>query len=379
MMKQWMLDGKFGVSGEFGSRLIEPMPFRIGRRPDATLTLPRATISGFHAEIFARHDSLFVSDLGSTNGTFINGTRITSETEVREGDMLQFADVTLKVSCKVQKNESRTMSKDFCEHALARVQFEKLVKDGLVTPYFQPIVDLHTHEITAFEVLGRSRLIGLETAARMFAVAADLQRDAELSSLLRTKGVECSHQFSDVPHIFLNTHPAEFADTLSWDWVKKLREQSPVHPMTIEIHEAAVTDLDSMIRLRAMLKEYDIGLAFDDFGAGQGRIAELAEIRPEYLKFDRQLITGLDLADGTRQRFVKRLVDAALDIGVVPLAEGIENQSEEEVCLDLGFQLAQGYWLGLPGPATAYSRWKTHPHIARASVSERGLSPVGAG
>lgn len=369
-MKRWMLVGKFGSTGECSSRTIDPVPFRIGRRPEAALTVPRATISGMHAELFIQdQDLLFVRDLGSTNGTFINGTRITTEAEVHEGDVLQFADVTLKVTCQEEKADSRTMSQDFCDHALARVQFEKLMAEGIVTPYFQPIVDLHAREILAFEVLGRSRLVGLETPARMFAAAADLQQEAPLSDLLRTKGVEVSLQFPDVPHIFLNTHPAEFIGKTSWDWVQQLREQSPVQPLTIEIHEAAVTEVESMVLLRNLLQEYNIGLAFDDFGAGQPRITELAEVRPDYLKFDRLLIAGLDRADATRQRFVKRLVDAVHDIGVVPLAEGIETQGELDVCIELGFPLAQGYWLGLPSPIDVYRQWRDPASIHDSSVA----------
>jgi EAL domain-containing protein (putative c-di-GMP-specific phosphodiesterase class I) len=132
-----------------------------------------------------------------------------------------------------------------------------------------------------------------------------------------------------------------------------------------------------MIRFQSLLKEYRIGLAFDDFGAGQGRIAELAEARPEYVKFDRQLITRLDLADSTRQRFVKRLVDAVLDIGVIPLAEGIETQGEENICIDLGFPLGQGYCLGLPGPVDVYSRWRSQSLPAvHSSAGQINVGPA---
>lgn len=357
-MKRWTLSGKFSAGNDFSSRVVDPTPFRIGRRPDATLTLPRATISGLHADMVIREDCLFVRDLNSTNGTFINGERITGEAEVHENDVLQFADVTLKVSCDTPASDTRTMTQDFCDHALARVQFEKLMSSRLVTPFFQPIVDLQTREIIAFEVLGRSRLAGLETPGRMFAAATDLQREADLSDLLRSVGIEVSQRFPDVPHVFLNTHPVEFLGKSWRNVIQRLREMAPVQKLTVEIHEAAVTDVRAINSFREILQEYDIGLAFDDFGAGQARVTELAEVRPDYLKFDRQLVTGLDLADLTRQRFVKRLVDAVLDIDVIPLAEGIETPGEQEICLELGFQLAQGYRLGMPGPIETYHEWR---------------------
>ncbi len=367
-MKRWMLGGNLGTNGEFGNRVIEPSPFRIGRRLEATLRLPRSTVSGFHAELHVRQDRLFVRDLASTNGTFVNGKRITGEMELRERDMVQVADVTLKISSLTRRSESRTASFDCVDHALARVQFERLMAEGLVIPHFQPIVDLQTQEIIAFEVLGRSRVSGLETPALMFAAATDLRKEAELSNLLRNKGVETSLEFPVVPHIFLNTHPADFSGRRTWDWIQHLRTFSPVHPITVEIHEGAVTDIRGLARMRSMLQDYNISLAFDDFGVGQARLAELAEIRPEFLKFDRQLLTGLDKAGAARQRFVERLVDAVLDIGVVPLAEGIETPGEADVCRQIGFRLAQGYQFGYPGPIDAYADWEHHGETSDGSL-----------
>jgi EAL domain-containing protein (putative c-di-GMP-specific phosphodiesterase class I) len=108
-----------------------------------------------------------------------------------------------------------------------------------------------------------------------------------------------------------------------------------------------------------------MGLAFDDFGAGQARIAELAEIRPDHLKFDRRIITGLDVADPSRRRFVQSLIQAVHDLGILALAEGIETQGEFEVCRDLGFETAQGFYLGLPESVETL-RSRKHSHAIPA-------------
>ncbi|MDZ4686251.1 MAG: EAL domain-containing protein [Planctomycetaceae bacterium] len=347
-MLTWMLVGNIGSTGEIRSKLLDPLPFRVGRRPEASLALHRPAVSGLHAELFTVEDRLFVRDLGSTNGTFINGERIQDSGELTDGDTVQFADIPFRIAREARRSDSRTVSQDFYDHALARVQIEKLLNGDHAIPYFQPIVDLQTDEVIAYEVLARSRLVGLESPGRMFAAAADLNQEAQLSKILRTKGVQVSQELSEPPHVFLNTHPAEFLGAPAWDWLKELREQAPLQPLTIEVHEAAITDVAGIARFRAMLREYDIGLAFDDFGAGQARIAELAEVRPDYLKFDRRIITALDQADVSRRRFVRCLIDAIHDIGVVPLAEGIETPGEHAACRDLGFELAQGYLLGVP-------------------------------
>jgi EAL domain-containing protein (putative c-di-GMP-specific phosphodiesterase class I) len=360
-MQQWLLIGSMHALGESCNKLIDPVPFRIGRRPDASLTLPRASVSGIHAELFTIGDQLFARDLGSTNGTFVNGERVFDVTELKPDDVIQFADVALRVSHSSSEREAHTMPEDFCDQALGRVQFDKLMREEVVTPYYQPIVNLHSGATEAFEVLARSRLIGLETPSRMFAVASDLHLEAKLSDLMRRKGIEFSHRFNEVPPIYLNTHPAEFENDADWDWVIRLREMAPSQTIIIEIHEAAVTDVISISRFRALLKDYDMGLAFDDFGAGQARIAELIAIRPDCVKVDRSLITQLDLADVSKRRFVRGLIDAIRDIGVIPLAEGIETLGEQQICVELGFELAQGFFLGMPRMFESYHDWTPFP------------------
>ena len=65
-MREWLLVGKQIASGESCSKLISPVPFTVGRRPNASLTVPRTTISGLHAELFTVEEQLFVRDLNST-------------------------------------------------------------------------------------------------------------------------------------------------------------------------------------------------------------------------------------------------------------------------------------------------------------------------
>ena len=93
-------------------------------------------------------------------------------------------------------------------------------------------------------------------------------------------------------------------------------------------------------------------LAFDDFGAGRARIAELSEVKPDFLKFDIKLIKDLHLAPESRQEVVAVLVKMVNDLGIASLAEGVEQQREHDVITEMGFQLGQGYFYGKPAPAS---------------------------
>ena len=96
--------------------------------------------------------------------------------------------------------------------------------------------------------------------------------------------------------------------------------------------------------------EINVGLAYDDFGAGQARLFELAEAPPDYLKFDRRFVTGLDTAPVERQRLVAALVAAAGELRVKTIAEGVETPEEASACVRAGFSLAQGYHFAKPMP-----------------------------
>src|SRR5262249_50079630 len=104
------------------------------------------------------------------------------------------------------------------------------------------------------------------------------------------------------------------------------------------------------------LDDLNISLAFDDFGAGQARLAELTTVNPRYLKFDRCLINNIHEADSSRTTMVSSLVTMTKDIGITPLAECVESEAEVAACVELGFTLGQGYCFGYPKAIAAYSR-----------------------
>jgi hypothetical protein len=63
----------------------------------AILLTEDSFVSQLHARLFRRGEELFVEDLGSTNGTFLNRQRVTSAVPVRRGDLLQFGRTTFEV------------------------------------------------------------------------------------------------------------------------------------------------------------------------------------------------------------------------------------------------------------------------------------------
>src|SRR5262245_32511824 len=102
---RWRLDNLHG--GRMQRLPIHTLPFRIGRRPDLELVLSTSSVSKVHAEIFTSGGALFVRDLQSTNGTFVNGQRV-CEARLREGDVLHFA----KSEYRVARDEPKALGPD---------------------------------------------------------------------------------------------------------------------------------------------------------------------------------------------------------------------------------------------------------------------------
>lgn len=377
----WLLSGQIRQGEPVRQVRIDCSPFRVGRRSTLPLSLPLPTVSNVHAELLVDGDSLRMRDFGSTNGTFVNGTRILEETPVRHGDLVQFAEVVFRVGREMGATKSQTLASDSADHALALIQFDQLMTQRAVVPFFQPIVSARTLQNAGYEVLGRSRLFGLNEPAQMFRAAAALNAVAELSRLFRTEGARIGLELPGTPNLFLNTHPVELADTeLLAFCLRELREIRPVAPMTLEIHEGAVTNPQQMRELRAALSDTGFKLAYDDFGAGQARMLELAEVPPDYLKFDAKLVRGIQHASPQRLTLLEKLVRMAAELGIATVAEGVELQEEHDICVQVGFDLVQGFLHCRPAPVKHFLSGAEPAELATGELAASlRLTPVHAG
>jgi pSer/pThr/pTyr-binding forkhead associated (FHA) protein len=74
-----------------------PVPVTIGRAADNAVALSEDEFaSGHHARIESQRDGVWIIDLGSTNGTFVNGARLDGRRKLREGDVVQVGDTELR-------------------------------------------------------------------------------------------------------------------------------------------------------------------------------------------------------------------------------------------------------------------------------------------
>jgi EAL domain-containing protein (putative c-di-GMP-specific phosphodiesterase class I) len=357
----WFLEGFLDASGRLWRMALPALPLRIGRHPSCGLVLASESVSSRHAELYEDRGGIWLRDLGSRNGTYVNRERVTEPVPLNEGDLVHFADREFRLSRHrplSAETSTRTGSLDTGELARLLVDrsrsLDDLIQQRTVQALFQPILDLGSGNMLGWELLSSGVVAGMAVGAEeMFQLAEELGRAPELSQLCRELGVGAAERLGqNRPRVFVNTHPHELQNpTTLLATVGALREQAPQVELVLEIHEGAVADVGQLRELADALRTNGVGLAFDDFGIGQSRLLELAASPPDYLKFAKQLIQGLDEAPGERVALISSLVNMARSLGSQPIAEGIERQAELDRCRDLGFQGVQGYLIGYPMPA----------------------------
>jgi EAL domain-containing protein (putative c-di-GMP-specific phosphodiesterase class I) len=355
----WSLSGCLPPGRALTRLQITGPTFVIGRRPGVDLQIASMCVSSRHAELMQVGDNLFIRDLGSTNGTFVNRNRVRQPTPVAAGDHIQIADIEFRIDCAsvpgfvpVSDQKKTAQAFDCLEHDWTLSQFNELLTTRAVTPHYQKIVHLPSETITGFEALARSTLLGLENPARMFQAAALVNKDVELSIVCRQRAVEDASWIPPGVALFLNTHPNESLEIDVLPSIKLLRKQNPGLAIVVEVHEKSVEDAGQMQEFCKEIRRIGAKVAYDDFGAGQSRLLELIKAPPDLLKFDASLIRDIHVASNHQRRMLQFLVQMALDVPTVPLAEGVESLQEAELCRELGFELAQGYQFGKPVTAS---------------------------
>jgi EAL domain-containing protein (putative c-di-GMP-specific phosphodiesterase class I) len=230
----------------------------------------------------------------------------------------------------------------------------ELLTQHQVRILFQPIVALDPPgQVLGFEALARGTHRELSVQpGELFRLADQCGMATDLSRLFREAAVEESLLLTDGECLFLNLHPAELSGHGLLESLAELKGRMGNRAIVLEINEHAIADLDTMRRLGRELRNLGIRLAYDDFGAGQARFLELAEVPPDFIKLDMRLVRGIEVADA-RRALLLALNRASAELGVAIIAEGIETAIEAEVCRQMGCQFGQGYHFGPPEAASA--------------------------
>ncbi|HEX7795813.1 MAG TPA: EAL domain-containing protein [Vicinamibacterales bacterium] len=335
-------------------------PFVIGRSESVDHTVYSSKVSKEHAVIDRIGDRYLITDLVSTNGTFVNGRR-TVEAFLRDGDIIQIAHKEFgfrqpQVQAARQRSvaaveQTQLFPSDCVDSVMRGTQLlrEMIAEESVATQY-QPIVDLTTGEVIGYEALSRGKHPKLsESPTVLLRMAEQCDLLTEISQLFRRLAIQSSSRLQSHSRLFLNVHAREVANQSFLTTLDSLqRDVSPDYPLIFEIAEGCIADLQTMTTIKQALADRGFGLAYDDFGIGQSRLLELTDVPPDYLKLDISLTQGMQ-SNRPRREMVSAVLRVVGSLGTRVIAEGIECADVAEMCREIGCHLGQGFFFGHPG------------------------------
>jgi EAL domain-containing protein (putative c-di-GMP-specific phosphodiesterase class I) len=221
------------------------------------------------------------------------------------------------------------------------IQVRDLIASRSLSVVFQPLVNLQSLEVYAYETLVRSK--AFKTPPELIDAAIRQRCVGELGRHIRELATDgCP----DHP-IFVNVDPNEF-DT---EWL--VRTDDPIfthgHDVHLEITESVpLSHHQYCHRVLGEVRRRGARLAVDDLGAGYSNLKYISDLSPEIVKIDRELIKDLH-KDGRLQTLVSAIVYLCERLGAKVVAEGIETPEEFRAVCDAGVHFGQGYFLARPG------------------------------
>lgn len=230
---------------------------------------------------------------------------------------------------------------------------------------FQPIVDLRTQKIFAYESLARTKSKDFEGPMQMFAAAVAENATGELGRLLRAMSLEgCTGH-----PLFLNIHPAE----LNEKWVVQPDDPIFQHSEDVYLEITEAVPLSHFRLCKDMLNEVrgrGVHLVVDDLGAGYSNLKYIADLAPRIVKLDRGLIAGLT-RDSRLFKLVTAIVRLCGELDSKVVAEGIETETELDAVIAAGARFGQGYLLARPAFPPPQITWPANVSASKLEEPSR--------
>jgi len=145
-----------------------------------------------------------------------------------------------------------------------------------------------------------------------------------------------------------------------------LRSGVPTDRVMIEITESAAIERPACLEpIMADLHRLGVRVAIDDFGTGHSSLERLSQMRVTTLKIDRSFIAAVP-GDRRVSLLVATVVQLARNLGLEPLAEGVETEAQRRFLVEHGCLLGQGYYFSraVPADQIAALHGRTVPHAA---------------
>lgn len=238
------------------------------------------------------------------------------------------------------------------EESAMKAVLRKIIKDRNVRTLFQPIVYLEDGGILGYEALTRGPGSGhFKDSESLFGFADKTNLGLDLDRVCRECAVMAASANAS-SRLFLNTSARAITDPgfIDESFVKLIEDRGiEFSRIVFEITERVkIEEWEVFRKIVSELRAHRFSIAIDDMGSGYSSLQSIAELEPEFLKFDMSLVHDIDRSL-IKQDLLKVLLTISDKLGAPIIAEGVETAEESEVLKRLGVKLAQGNFFAEPG------------------------------
>ncbi|MBC8023167.1 MAG: EAL domain-containing protein, partial [Burkholderiales bacterium] len=312
--------------------------------------------------------------------------------------LLKNADAAMYHAKELGRNGFRVFSAELATRRTRRMQIEtalrRALREGELTLYFQPIVEIATGEVLRAEALLR-----WHDPEHGLMLPQGFIPHAEESGLGHAVGhwvleaackQACAWHASGLPIVVcVNLSASQLRDGGMVADLKRIMQARGCEPswLQFEITETSmVRDVESASVVLAKLRALGVRIAIDDFGTGYSSLSHLRHLPVDVLKIDKAFVADIGAdAPGARSRGAKdagggaiasAVIGLARGLGLDVIAEGVEKRSQLNFLAKLGCNACQGYLLCTPLPAPEFEKWlRTRRTLAARRAGAKPKSP----
>jgi diguanylate cyclase (GGDEF)-like protein/PAS domain S-box-containing protein len=272
--------------------------------------------------------------------------------------LLRAADGALASAQRAGGERLAFFRRDMLASAQARLALEARLREaesrGELRLEFQPIFDLKTRTVQAFEALMRWQCADrLVPPAEFIPVAEECGLIVSLGSWALREACRQAAAWPAGVAVSVNCSAAQFHAPGFVDIVRGALREGGLAPqrLHLELTESVMLRDDEVHRASLdALRQLGVALSVDDYGTGYSSLAYLKHYAPQTLKIDKLFIDEID-SDRASRAIVSATVAMAHKLGMRVVAEGVETQAQLDHLRASGCDAVQGFLLGRPGAA----------------------------